>query len=151
MALNNEEVLFWGVELNEEEKRTHRASYATLARQFDCVLCNNIFDVDPSAWDNVECGCVFNYYYNGEEISEEEARELEEKGEDVREEWREFFQFYIVDNNGREWLEQAGEVVLYSEALDVYIWCVDHWGTSWAYVMTSIKFNEDFSSVESWK
>jgi len=152
MTLNNEKIIFWGVELNEEEKRQHRISYATLSKQFDVVLCNNITEIDPDIWDNVESGEIETYFNKDwEEITREEWEALEEQGEETHEQFKEFYQFFIIDRNGAEWLEQAGEVVLYSDVLDVFIWCVDHWGTSWAYVMTSIKLNEDFSSVESWQ
>ena len=36
---------------------------------------------------------------------------------------------------------KAHEIVYYSEELDLYIWGVTHYGTSWDYVLTDIKCN----------
>jgi cell division septum initiation protein DivIVA len=51
----------------------------------------------------------------------------------------EIFQYYIVSNNGAEILKDAGEIVFYNDVLDMYVWGVTHWGTSWDYVLTDIK------------
>ena len=53
----------------------------------------------------------------------------------------EVFQWYIVDGNGADICQEAGETVYYNAALDMYLWGVTHYGTAWAYVMTNIKCN----------
>ena len=53
----------------------------------------------------------------------------------------EVFQFFIVSDSGAEILKEAGEIVFYNETLDMYIWGVTHWGTSWDYVLTDIPCN----------
>ena len=55
------------------------------------------------------------------------------------EHYYEVFQWYIIDGSGAEICEEAGEIVYYNEALDIYLWGVTHWGTSWDYVLTDIK------------
>lgn len=50
------------------------------------------------------------------------------------------FQDYIISENGYKLLEElTDELVLYNEKLDVYVWAVTHFGTSWDYVLTDIK------------
>jgi len=53
---------------------------------------------------------------------------------------REIFQRFITDFTEDEvnWMEKNFPDVLFSycNALDKYILCVDHWGTSWDYVWT---------------
>lgn len=50
------------------------------------------------------------------------------------------FQDYIISEPGYEFLkEHTDEYVFYNEKLDLYIWAVTHFGTSWDYVLTDIK------------
>lgn len=54
------------------------------------------------------------------------------------------FQDYIISENGYEFLaEYTDEIVFYNEKLDVYIWGITHYGTSWDYVLTDIKLNKE--------
>ena len=55
----------------------------------------------------------------------------------------EVFQWYIVDDNGARILEEVGEIVYYNEELDMYLWGVTHFGTSWDYVLTDVKLELD--------
>lgn len=56
--------------------------------------------------------------------------------------YEEIFQYYIISDNGAEILKDyTDEIVFYNEALDMYVWGVTHWGTSWDYVLTDIKLN----------
>lgn len=95
--------------------------YHTLSMAFDCVLNNTIYDAawDLGDWEQLS-GFVDN---NSEQIAPE------------------IFQFYIVDDNGAEILQEINEIVFYNGALDVYLWGVTHWGTSWDYVLTDIPCN----------
>lgn len=56
--------------------------------------------------------------------------------EDAR--YYEIYQYFIVSDRGADILQEAGEIVYYNEALDMYVWGVTHWGTSWDYVLTNI-------------
>lgn len=52
----------------------------------------------------------------------------------------EIFQNYIITDWGYKFLsEHTDEAVFYNEELDMYIWGIQHWGTSWDYVLTDIK------------
>lgn len=50
---------------------------------------------------------------------------------------------YIISEYGYSFLaEHTDELVFYNETLDVYIWAVTHYGTSWDYVLTNVKLKE---------
>lgn len=53
----------------------------------------------------------------------------------------EIFQYYIVDDNGAEILKDCDEIVFYNDELEMYVWGVTHYGTSWDYVLTNIKID----------
>lgn len=84
---------------------------------------------------------------NGWEEYQKACSEWEEKIDSLRSEidtleevhYEEFFQYYIVSDNGAKILKEAGETVWYNETLDMYLWGVTHWGTSWDYVLTNIR------------
>lgn len=49
-------------------------------------------------------------------------------------------QDYIISEYGFEILaDYTDEIVFYNETLDMYIWSITHFGTSWDYVLTDIK------------
>lgn len=64
----------------------------------------------------------------------EKIKELEIEQDDDHE----VFQWYIVGDWGARLLKEINEIVYYNETLDMYIWGVTHFGTSWNYVLTSI-------------
>ncbi len=76
------------------------------------------------------------------EKKEELTEQLEELEEEQENSYNaEIFQYYIVDDNGAEILKEINEIVFYNEELDMYVWGVTHFGTSWDYVLTDIKCN----------
>lgn len=71
------------------------------------------------------------------EKKEAEADELESEQEPP-----ECYQFFIVDDAGAEIIQEwTDDPLFYCEALDMYVWGVTHWGTSWDYVLTDIRLN----------
>ncbi len=67
---------------------------------------------------------------------QEQIEELEEQ----QEQEPEIFQYYIISDQGADILKRyTNEIVYYIDYLDIYIWGVTHWGTSWDYVLTDIK------------
>lgn len=85
----------------------------------DSVLNNNIFHyVGYENWELV-CGC-----------------------EELDGEYLEIYQYYIISDYGYRFLEDfTDEIVFYNETLDMYIWGITHWGTSWDYVLTDLKLD----------
>ena len=76
---------------------------------------------------------------------EEQIDKLQEKIEELQEEQDnpgEIFQYYIVDDNlARILQELTNEIVYYIPILDIYVWGITHYGTSWDYVLTNIKID----------
>lgn len=84
----------------------------------DCVLNNNI------------------YKYTGYENWElDNGLEEDEDGN-----YLEVYQYYIISDSGASFLrDYTDELVFYNEQLDLYLWGITHFGTSWDYVLTNIK------------
>lgn len=140
--------------------------YATLAKAFDAVLNNSIMEMtaDIGYWEQ-ESG----YIDNSDEIEEleskieeleelitedsteeqdketsakiDEIREQIEELEEEQDEQPEIFQYFIVSDSGAEILKDINEIIFYNSDLDMYIWGVTHYGTSWSYVLTDVKLN----------
>lgn len=109
---------FFGHKVSEHGIKNHKVDYRTLSQVFDCVLNNNIVAVGK--W-NLWCG-----------------NEIDEDGEPY-----EVFQHYIISKEGAEILRDwTDEIVYYNDELDIYLWCITHWGTAWDYVLTDIKIEE---------
>lgn len=54
--------------------------------------------------------------------------------------YQEVYQYYIVSDYGARILsDYTDELLFYNEELDLYLWGVTHFGTSWDYVLTNIK------------
>lgn len=156
---------FYGNEISDYGKSNGYVDYRTLAKAFDAVLNNNI--VEHTGWENWETengsleyyedsdGNVYDYDEAQERIEEleEKQSELDEESEEWAEiqadidalnesYYHEIYQYYIISDNGAEILrEWTNEIVLYNEELDLYVWGVTHWGTSWDYVLTDIQCN----------
>ena len=82
------------------------------------------------------------------ETDEAETEEIEALKEQLEElENAEYYsddvyQWYIISDNGAEILKEwTDELVWYNSELDIYLWGVTHWGTSWDYVCTNIRCN----------
>lgn len=157
-----EQKYYYGNAISEYGLENGRVDYATLSKCFDAVLNNDIMDLtyDIGYWEQVS-GIIDN----SEEIEElEEKRdELEEENEsspsqileneidEINEQIEELeneqdndpevFQWFIVDDWGAKLLQDISEIVYYNEKLDMYLWGVTHYGTSWDYVLTSIKID----------
>ena len=156
--MKKEQKYYYGNEISQYGLENGRVDYATLAKCFDAVLNNDIMQLtyDIGYWDQVS-GIIDN----SEEIEEleEKKEELEEENEsspsqileneineindqieelEREQDDKEVFQLYIVDDWGARLLHEINEIVYYNETLNMYLWGVTHYGTSWDYVLTSI-------------
>ena len=140
--------------------------YRTLSKAFDAVLNNNIMEKTGWEYWELESGMINNYEeieelkekkeeleekYNAAEYQSEEEKELGKQIEEIDDRileleeeeqesyYPECYQYYIVSNPGAELLKEYDFIVWYNEELDMYVWGVTHWGTSWDYVLTNIK------------
>lgn len=86
----------------------------------DPILNNNIYEETFLDWEVV----------NGEiDYNEDEYLEI--------------YQYYIISDYGYSFLSRnTDEIVFYNEKLDMYLWGITHFGTSWDYVLTDIKLLE---------
>ena len=134
-----EQKYYYGNAISEYGLENGRVDYATLAKAFDAVLNNDIMSLtyDIGYWEQVS-GTVDN----SDEIEElEEKRDELEELENEQNEYQEVLQWFIVDDWGARLLQDIDEVVYYNEKLDMYLWGVTHYGTSWDYVLTDIKID----------
>ena len=74
-----------------------------------------------------------------EEIISEKSTEIDDLENEMENYSPEIMQYYIVSDNAVDILALNNEIVYYIDTLDLYVWGVTHWGTSWDYVLTNIK------------
>jgi hypothetical protein len=94
----------------------------------DYVMCNNIASLDASIYDNLR----FNL------LDEDHCA-------------REIFQWFLTSasESDVQYLENRfGLLFTYSDLLDVYVLCVDHYGTSWDYVSCSDSEMDAFATKQ---
>ena len=116
---------FYGNQVSEYGLQHNRVDYATLAKSFDAVLNNEIIPATAGLVGEWECvnGCEYD---------------------DETDEYSEIFQYYIISDAGYQILSDCtDEIVWYNDTLDMYVWGVTHYGTSWNYVLTDIRIDLD--------
>lgn len=88
--------------------------------------------LDYKALANIMEDCILNNTVRAETLSDWDI---------VTGEFNEaVFQDYIISEYGYTVLrDYTDELVFYNEKLDIYVWAVTHYGTSWDYVLTNIK------------
>lgn len=161
--MEKEQKYYYGNAISEYGMENGYVDYATLAKAFNAVLNNDIMSLtyDIGYWEQVS-GIVDNTDEIEEleekmdeleeenesspsQILENEINEINEQIEDLENEQDnepEVFQWFIVDDWGARLLQQeTNEIVYYNEILDMYLWGVTHYGTSWNYALTNIKID----------
>lgn len=161
---------FYGNEASDYAKEQGYLDYRTLAKAFDAVLNNDIMSITDSngiGYWHQENGDIDNSdeikeLENQIEETEERMEEFDEESDDYKaleseiDEMQsridelqnqqdyppEVFQWFIVDRNGADVIkEYTDDPLYYNETLDMYLWGVTHYGTSWDYVLTDVKLN----------
>ena len=118
---------FFGNEVSKYGQEHGYIDYATLAKSFQHVLNNDIIGATGFEDWELENGCDYD----------EENDTCEE-----------IYQYFIISGAGAQILEDyTDEIVYYNSHLDMYVWGVTHWGTSWDYVLTDIKIELDDSKT----
>lgn len=162
---------FCGNEVSNYAKEKGFLDYATFAKAFDAVLNNDIISktCDIGYWEEVN-GMIDNSE-EIEELEEKlsdlddklltldnkekeeinrinsEIEEVQECIEELMKEeensfGQEIFQYFIVSDSGANIIQEyTDDPLFYNEELDMYVWGVTHWGTSWDYVLTDVKLN----------
>ena len=118
--------------MGDYEKEKGFASYRTLVEYFigDIVLCNNIAEIDLSIWDNL----LFD---------------LEDENGDMVD----IYQYFLCNLNEwqREQAKEHGLLLTYSYMLECDVLVVDHFGTSWDYVLTCVKLFDTYDELKQWE
>lgn len=157
-----EKKYYHGNAISEYGLEHGRVDYATLSKCFNAVLNNDIMNLtyDIGEWEQVS-GTIDNTdeieeleekrdeleeenENNQSQIIENEINEINEKIEELENEQNEepeVFQWFIVDDLGARLLQEINEIVYYNEKLDIFLWGVTHYGTSWNYVLTNIRID----------
>lgn len=160
--MEKEQKYYYGNPISEYGLKNGYVDYATLAKAFDAVLNDKIMSLthDIGSWEQVS-GAIDNSdeiekleekrdaleeqnESKPSQILENEIDEINNKIEELESEQDdepEVFQWFIVDDWGARLLQDINEIVYYNETLDMYLWGVTHYGTSWDYVLTSIKID----------
>lgn len=160
--MEKEQKYYYGNPISEYGIEHGYVDYATLAKAFDAVLNNDIMNLtyDIGSWEQVS-GIIDNTdeieeleekrdeleeenENNPSQIIENEINEINEQIEELeneQDEGQDVFQWFIVNDWGARLLQDINEIVYYNEKLDMYLWGVTHCGTSWDYVLTSIKID----------
>lgn len=129
-----------------------KVSYSELVDNYlgNIVLSNELFDylLKDSFNNGNEFEVVngdLNEYYNrcGNLITREQFDECEYYGTDPEMREKEFYQYYLIDSYTYKELQAlTDETVVYFPDADAAFWCIDHWGTSWDYVYTTIELKD---------
>lgn len=110
---------FYGNRVSDYGIEQGFVDYRTLAQAFDAVMNNGIIEATAEIgfWEQV----------HGWDLYDSEV-----------------FQYFIISKSGAEILEMwTDDPVFYNEELDMYVWGVTHWGTSWDYVLTDIAIDPE--------
>ena len=99
---------------------TLSTNYRTAANWLNgsLILCNEIANIDEFLMENAR----FDYY------------------DEETDTYKDIYQYYLTNYNENDVLfleEHFGLLFSYSEKLDLFVLCVDHYGTSWDYVFCS--------------
>lgn len=119
--------------LNEEEKRTGYVSYKRLIDRISNGIW--LFNNAPKL-----SGYDFEYEVNSDYDEEND-------------EYIDIYQYYLIDINNYM-IEKLNElkckdiIIAWSETLEEYVLMVDHFGTSWDYVMTNIKYTNNIDESD---
>ena len=137
--------------MGQYEREQGFASYRTIVDYFvgDIVLCNNIINIDTSVYDNLPT--IERYYNeNDEEITEEEYYNDDNAYCDNS--ISDIYQFYLcnISEYDKEQCLASGLIISYSDLLECDVLCVDHFGTSWDYVLTNVKLFDNYDELEKW-
>lgn len=118
------------------ENKAEKVSYSELARRIgDCVMSNQIMS---------ELSGEYEFeLFNGEDMSchvHENKDECAKDDSECEYESVEIYQTYIITQGGAEYLQRnTNEIVYYNDKLDIYLWGITHFGTSWDGVFTKLE------------
>ena len=112
----------------------------------------NEYSYDEAQSLIVELSAELDELNDLEELSadeEERKEDIEDDIEALQESYfKDYYDYFIISAVGADILKYwTNEYVIYSEKLDLYVWGVDHFGTSWDYVLTEIEFKDEEENI----
>ena len=127
----------YGVEVSGYGLDKGYLDYRTLAEIVeDLVLNNTLMTLEDFYWELV----------TGEDryAVDEDGNDCDPDSDDCYAVYLyDVYQTYIISERGYDFLRRyTDEIVYYCEELDIYLWGITHFGTSWDYVLTNIKLKE---------
>lgn len=119
-------------DLNEEEKRTNRISYRRLIDRIGRVW---LFNNAPK---------LSNY-----DFEYEIGSDYDEENDD----YIDIYQYYLIDADPYtieklQELKNTGLIIAWSETLEEHVLFVDHFGTSWDYVMSEFEPTDNLDEAD---
>ena len=118
---------WYGSEVSSYGLEKGKVDYSCLANALGGIVLNNY--IMNETWEIDEWNIV-----NGYSTEDDDDYDIYET---------EIYQTYIISDYGAEILmRHTDEIVYYNETLDMYVWGVTHYGTSWTYVLTDIPLEE---------
>lgn len=119
-------------DLNEEEKRTNRISYRRLIDRIGHVW---LFNNAPK---------LSNY-----DFEYEIGSDYDEENDD----YIDIYQYYLIDADPYtieklQELKNTGLIIAWSETLEEHVLFVDHFGTSWDYVMSEFEPTDNLDEAD---
>lgn len=119
-------------DLNEEEKRTNRISYRRLIDRIGRVW---LFNKAPE---------LSNY-----DFEYEIGSDYDEENDD----YIDIYQYYLIDADPYtieklQELKNTGLIIAWSETLEEHVLFVDHFGTSWDYVMSEFEPTDNLDEAD---
>ena len=117
----------YGIKVSDYGLENRYLDYYTLSQIVGSyILNNNIMEEIPYGWELVNVDVV------------------DEDGECY-----DIYQWYIIDELGyRDLSRLTDEIVYYNDQLDLYLWGITHFGTSWDYVLTDVRIIEETEMEE---
>ena len=113
--------IFGNIKLSDYAKEHGRVDYAALAKMLGGAILNNEIIKHESEYWIIENGSFYDEDNNESEV----------------------FQYFIISPYGARMLQEyTDELVFYNEELNIYLWGITHFGTSWDYVLTDIEVEE---------
>ena len=115
--------------------------YSALASMlYDGMILNNSLDLESFLYELPD-GAWFESYegFLKEEGLTEDEYDTYEYFYNILES---VYQFYMVSDRDARFLLDAGEIVIYSNDLDINLWCITHFGTAWSYVYSNARIEE---------
>ena len=138
-TLKTNDNTFYGHKISDYGIEHHRVDYGTLASVGNLILCNDIPDIDPEIFENEVNGSYWNKLsdiYHPDDLGEDQDPDDLEPAE--------IYQYFLIDDEFASVIKYwTNDLILYSNKFRKNVWCIEHYGTGWDYVLTSIKIEEE--------